>query len=173
MTTPENDPAAPLCTECGRDYTDCPVPVECVDYDGMGTEIGRHLFVPPSAASGVSVERAQEPCCSNAELSDSGDDHYCHVLGVYAPVVYLNAGYRAALRAEWGVERTRLRTALEEIEAKQPAAIETLREHGIVFTAIGNDPKNWQHVAFTFYTDVAELSDTARRALAGEEEPHA
>lgn len=59
-----------------------------------------------------------------------------------------------------------LRDALETIEARQLRMIALFRQRGIVFEDIGNDPKNWQHVAFTAYSELAEVSMDARDALA-------
>jgi len=67
-----------------------------------------------------------------------------------------------------GVDRPEeiYRRALEEIAAKQPETLETLRKHGVVFRDIGADPQNWQHVAFSIYTDLCEVDTIARIALA-------
>lgn len=59
----------------------------------------------------------------------------------------------------------RYRSALEMIGAKQQETLETLRSNGVVFDAIGNDPTNWQHVAFTIYTDLCEMDTWAHQAL--------
>jgi len=64
-------------------------------------------------------------------------------------------------------ERDRLRAALEWIATQQPKTLETLGKHGIVFDSIGGDPKNWQHVAFSIYTDLCEIDSVARTALTG------
>jgi hypothetical protein len=37
--------------------------------------------------------------------------------------------------------------------------------------APGNDPKNWQHVAFSAYTDLCEAESIARAALAEGDTP--
>lgn len=58
------------------------------------------------------------------------------------------------------------REALEVIAARQPATLDKLRSHGVVFTDIGADPSNWQHVAFSLYTDLCEVDAYARAALA-------
>lgn len=60
------------------------------------------------------------------------------------------------------------REAVREIERVQERAMATLRKHGIKFEDIGNDPtKNWQHVAFTVYTDLCDAANTARALLDG------
>src|SRR5262245_14222729 len=64
-------------------------------------------------------------------------------------------------------ERNRLREALEWIAEQQPNTLKTLGKHGIVFDEIGADPKNWQHVAFSIYTDLCEIDSVARTALTG------
>jgi len=59
-----------------------------------------------------------------------------------------------------------LRRALEEVAEAQPATLENLRSNGVVFDGpLGNDPKNWQHVAFSIYTDLCEVDSIARAAL--------
>lgn len=63
-------------------------------------------------------------------------------------------------------ENARLRAALEQIEARTWTALARFRERGVVFEDIGNDPKNWQHVAFTVYSELCEASMDARDALA-------
>lgn len=51
----------------------------------------------------------------------------------------------------------------------QPAMLETLRINGVVFDGpLGNDPKNWQHVAFSIYTALCEVDMWARQALGAE-----
>lgn len=55
--------------------------------------------------------------------------------------------------------------AAREAEKVRQRAVAVFRSHGIVFEDIGTDPKNWQHVAFSVYTDLCEVSDTTRDAL--------
>jgi phosphopentomutase len=62
-------------------------------------------------------------------------------------------------------EAEHYRKALELIAEQQPRALDKLRAHGIVFADIGNDPSNWQHVAFSLYTDLCEVDAIARGAL--------
>jgi hypothetical protein len=57
--------------------------------------------------------------------------------------------------------------ALGRIAAQQPKTLEMLRSNGIVFDSIGNEPGNWQHVAFSIYTDLCEVDSIARAALCG------
>jgi len=64
-----------------------------------------------------------------------------------------------------------LRDALRRIEKVQEDTLATLRHHSVVFDGpLGADPKNWQHVAFTIYTDLCETASIARAALT-EEKP--
>jgi len=58
------------------------------------------------------------------------------------------------------------RDALEAIAALQPARLDKLRAAGVVFDDIGRDPGNWQHVAFSLYTDLCEVDSYARAGLA-------
>lgn len=55
--------------------------------------------------------------------------------------------------------------ALEAIAEIQPATLDKLRRHGVVFDDIGADPTNWQHVAFTIYTDLCQADSIARSAI--------
>jgi hypothetical protein len=56
--------------------------------------------------------------------------------------------------------------AVALIAEQQQKTLSVLRQHGIVFDDIGADPGNWQHVAFTIYTDLCEVDTIARQALA-------
>lgn len=59
------------------------------------------------------------------------------------------------------------REALARIAEQQPRTLEKLRAHGVVFDGpLGADPKNFQHVAFSIYTDLCEVDSIARTALA-------
>jgi hypothetical protein len=60
----------------------------------------------------------------------------------------------------------RLETALREIEEQQPKTLAMIRDNGFVFEDIGNEPGNWQHLAFSIYTDLCEVDTLARAALA-------
>lgn len=62
-----------------------------------------------------------------------------------------------------------MRAALEEIATKQPEALKIIEQEGFVFTDIGHEPGNWQHLAFTLYTQLCEVDSIARAALAEEE----
>ena len=65
-------------------------------------------------------------------------------------------------------ERDRLREALEAVAAQQPKTLAMIEANGFVFTDIGKEPGNWQHLAFSVYTDLCEV-DTIARAALGEE----
>ena len=70
---------------------------------------------------------------------------------------------------ELHAENQRLREALERISEQQPRCLEVLRRNGVVFDGpLGNDPKNWQHVAFSIYTDLCEVDAIAQQALEGD-----
>ena len=43
-----------------------------------------------------------------------------------------------------------------------------IEANGFVFTDIGKEPGNWQHLAFSVYTDLCE-ADTIARAALGED----
>jgi hypothetical protein len=63
-----------------------------------------------------------------------------------------------------------LRAALERIAQQQPRTLDGLVHYGVVFRDIGNDPLNWQHIAFSLYTDLCEVDWIARSALADDAE---
>lgn len=55
--------------------------------------------------------------------------------------------------------------ALQRISEQQPKTLEMIRRNGFVFDDIGCEPGNWQHLAFTIYTDLCEVDTVARNAL--------
>ncbi len=64
-------------------------------------------------------------------------------------------------------ERDAYREALRLITQAQPGIVAVLRKHGVVFDGpLGNDPTNFQHVAFSIYTTLCEVDSIARNALA-------
>ena len=62
-------------------------------------------------------------------------------------------------------ERDRLREALEAVAAQQPKTLAMIEANGFVFDDIGKEPGNWQHLAFSIYTDLCEVDSIARAAL--------
>ncbi len=78
---------------------------------------------------------------------------------------------------EWGQQALRqvatLKEALEPVVAAQAEAIAVVRKRGFVFTiAPGDvnkpdmeDSERWEHLAFRFYSDIAQLSDRAKQTL--------
>ena len=62
-------------------------------------------------------------------------------------------------------ERERLLAAVKLAEGKQREALAICRRHGFVFKDIGNEPGNWQHLAFTFYTLLCEIQAHTSTAL--------
>lgn len=71
---------------------------------------------------------------------------------------------RERLRAEVA----RLREALEKVSEQQPVTLRMIEHNGFVFDSIGNEPGNWQHLAFSIYTDLCEVDTIARAALTEE-----
>ena len=62
-----------------------------------------------------------------------------------------------------------LREALERTRAIQPATLERLRTEGVVFDRAPGPDKSWddwQHIAFWIYTELCEIEQIAREALA-------
>jgi hypothetical protein len=60
--------------------------------------------------------------------------------------------------------------ALEQIAAQQQETLRVIERNGFVFDSIGNEPGNWQHLAFTIYTDLCRVDSVARAALCEAEE---
>jgi hypothetical protein len=58
-----------------------------------------------------------------------------------------------------------LETALRKIAEQQQKTLFTIQSNGFVFDSIGAEPGNWQHLAFTIYTDLCEIDSIARAAL--------
>lgn len=58
-----------------------------------------------------------------------------------------------------------LEEAMEQVKAQQPETLAMIEANGFVFRHIGNEPGNWQHLAFTIYTDLCEVDTIARAAL--------
>ena len=65
-------------------------------------------------------------------------------------------------------EEIRLREALEAVAAQQPKTLAMIEHNGFVFDSIGKEPGNWQHLAFSVYTDLCEV-DTVARAVLGKD----
>lgn len=55
--------------------------------------------------------------------------------------------------------------ALERIKAQQPETLRMIESNGFVFDSIGNEPGNWQHLAFSVYTDLCQVDTYASQAL--------
>jgi hypothetical protein len=63
-------------------------------------------------------------------------------------------------------ERIReLRAALERIAEQQPKTLAMIEGNGFIFESIGREPGNWQHLAFSIYSDLCEVDLIARSAL--------
>lgn len=58
-----------------------------------------------------------------------------------------------------------LEAALSLIAAQQKKTLETIKANNFVFTDIGAEAGNWQHLAFSIYTDLCEVDSIARAAL--------
>ena len=59
-----------------------------------------------------------------------------------------------------------LRDALKRIAEQQPKTLAMFESNGFVFDSIGREPGNWQHLAFSLYTDICETDGIANAALA-------
>jgi hypothetical protein len=58
-----------------------------------------------------------------------------------------------------------LEAALQQIAAQQQETLAMIERNGFVFDSIGCEPGNWQHLAFTIYTDLCKVDTVARSAL--------
>ena len=67
-------------------------------------------------------------------------------------------------------ERAALETALREIAEQQPKTVQMIEHNGFVFDDIGREPGNWQHLAFSIYTDLCQVDSIAQEALAASAE---
>jgi hypothetical protein len=56
--------------------------------------------------------------------------------------------------------------ALERIAEQRQMTLRMIERNGFVFESIGREPGNWQHLAFSIYTDLCEVDGIARAALA-------
>lgn len=65
----------------------------------------------------------------------------------------------------WAEKISELERALRKIATTQPEALEMIRDKGFIFEDIGSEPGNWQHLAFTLYTEICEIDMIAREAL--------
>lgn len=58
-----------------------------------------------------------------------------------------------------------LEAVLRSIARKQPEVLVIIRDNGFVFDDIGKEPGNWQHLAFTLYSEICQIDVLARQAL--------
>ena len=84
----------------------------------------------------------------------------------YILVVPENELVAMRLRAEAAELRLQeAEKALQRISEQQPNTLSMIEHNGFVFDDIGNTPGNWQHLAFTVYTELCEVDSIARAAL--------
>lgn len=83
-----------------------------------------------------------------------------------AALAYMRQSAEQADEAiEWRRRAVTAETALERIAEQQPLTLAMIRHNGFVFDSIGREPGNWQHLAFTIYTDLCEVDSIARTVL--------
>lgn len=73
-----------------------------------------------------------------------------------------------ALLSELFLVRGQLREAeeaLTQIGAQQQETLAMIESNGFVFDDIGAEPGNWQHLAFSIYTDLCRVDTVAHQAL--------
>jgi hypothetical protein len=58
-----------------------------------------------------------------------------------------------------------IEATLREVADAQPKALRTIQENDFRFDDIGREPGNWQHLAFSLYTTICDLSVSAEVAL--------
>ena len=58
----------------------------------------------------------------------------------------------------------------EKIAGFQPKALAIIEGNGFVFEDIGREPGNWQHLAFTLYTEICEIETIARRIAGADDQ---
>jgi hypothetical protein len=104
---------------------------------------------------------------SCAVAGSSEPFRYFEVDGLEAENPWLVDDARAAFGALLA-ENQQLRKVLEWIEPQQQQALAMIERNGFVFEDIGNEPGNWQHLAFTLYSKLCEIDSVARAAV-GEE----
>jgi ATPase subunit of ABC transporter with duplicated ATPase domains len=79
---------------------------------------------------------------------------------------YREQARSAEARAEAAeAEVERLTAALREIGAQQQKTLAVIESNGFVFDSIGKEPGNWQHLAFTIYTDLCQVDTIAHQTL--------
>jgi hypothetical protein len=59
-------------------------------------------------------------------------------------------------------ERDEALKALEWAAGRQRHALRIIEENGFIFDDIGNEPGNWQHLAFTLYSELCEIESRIR-----------
>lgn len=47
-------------------------------------------------------------------------------------------------------------------------SLDVIKNNGFVFDDLGREPGNWQHLAFTLYTNLCEVESIAKAALEAE-----
>ncbi len=73
-------------------------------------------------------------------------------------------------------ERDEARAALWKLTESQPRALRYIRLNGFKWAdkeSIGIEPGNWQHLAFSLYSDLCEVDSIAREALTSSEKEKA
>ena len=55
--------------------------------------------------------------------------------------------------------------ALKQVAALQGQALAVIRDNGFVFKNIGTERGNFEHLAFTLYSEICEIDVVARNAL--------
>jgi len=110
-------------------------------------------------------------CGSATGKAGQGDGSIFDALGIgpYCEKCWqeLADGINAALTARIAAleaERKKLWGLVEEVARVQPRCLAIIKENGFVFDKLGAEPGDWQHLAFTLYSEVCAM-DTAARAL--------
>lgn len=95
---------------------------------------------------------------------DAREERIAFLLDVVERLKKKDRALQDELKWNWE-ESARTRDALFRIADTQQAALAIIRSNGFVFEDIGQEPGNWQHLAFTLYSEICEVDIIARHAL--------
>jgi hypothetical protein len=138
---------------------------EALHYRILAAEAGRHVAQERVRLYVSEVEVAVARAEAAEAERDEARASYEKVRQAHDDAIRWNDKERLAAEAE--VQR--LREALDVVAAQQPKTLAMIEANGCVFTDIGKEPGNWQHIAFSIYTDLCEVDTLARAALGKEQ----
>lgn len=78
--------------------------------------------------------------------------------------------HNAEARADALAALTEIEQTVRAIARAQQDTLRWIQRNGIVFDGpLGTDPKNWENIAFSIYTDLCEVDSAANHLLAASE----